>query len=402
MESKSQSLLAERETYSRLTGHKNTKKVLGDIPFEKSAMLVDISIKGRSREDQLFARDPFLRANVRRGLSYLKGENTGAAICRRGLQKFFDLRHEYLDILDGKASEAYISKDDQKLYKVIFDEVQGVLKRGGKITVYKTEKANGENAQVSYSPKYRAWVVASKNVSILVRNNKDISEYRKYGETRYTFATLIAEAWLKIISKEGVDVEELKKNLTGKTLVGEYCGNPMYQHLVEYNEITILFYALVDHFSDRTCLPINTFKEFTQRFNLPFVKMTPRKECSNLRDFIDILVELSKEVSENTIEEDQEGSVLYFEGKFDDKSEILSLCKLKTLEYRLYRKLREKLKYMIKNGSSTSEQMNKYTNEVEELCKIYKPPKPLDHYYNIARVAFTFVQKVVILPKISD
>jgi len=393
METKPGSFIQEREAYTRLNQHKNTKKVFGDIPFEKKAMLVDISIKGRSKEDQLFARDPFLRANLRRGVSFLKEENSNGIICRRGLQKFFDLKHEYLDLLDEKTLQTYMSRDDEKLYRVIFEEAQGVLKRGGRIVVYKTEKANGENAQVSYSPKYNAWVCASKNVSILIRNNKDIDEYKKYGDNRYSFATLIAETWLKIISKEGVDVEGLKKDLTGKTLVGEYCGNPLYQHLVEYKEITILFYALVDHLGDRSCLPIKTFQDLTQKYNLPFVRMTPRKECSNIRDFVDILAELSKEVSENTIEEDQEGSVLYFEGKFDDKVEILSLCKLKTLEYRLYRKLREKLKYMIKNGTPTYELMKKYTNEVEELCKVYKPPKPLEHYYEIAKIAFTFVSE---------
>ena len=37
------------------------------------------------------------------------------------------------------------------------------------VAIYRLEKANGENAQVSYLSEVDAWVVCSKNVSILVR-----------------------------------------------------------------------------------------------------------------------------------------------------------------------------------------------------------------------------------------
>jgi len=41
------------------------------------------------------------------------------------------------------------------------------------------------------------------------------------------------------------------------------------------------------------------------------------------------------------IEDGEEGSVLYF---VSSENKVLALCKLKTLEYRIYRKLREKLR----------------------------------------------------------
>jgi hypothetical protein len=40
-------------------------------------------------------------------------------------------------------------------------------------------------------------------------------------------------------------VEALKQDLIGKTMIGEYCGNPDFQHLVKYADITIYFYAIV-------------------------------------------------------------------------------------------------------------------------------------------------------------
>jgi hypothetical protein len=54
-----------------------------------------------------------------------------------------------------------------------------------------------------------------------------------------------------------------------------------------------------------------------------------------------------KDVSKSEIAEDEEGNVLYFVRK-DPKGEkpdlVMSLAKLKTLEYRLFRKMREKLR----------------------------------------------------------
>lgn len=395
MVSTTKAAASDLEIFTKLS--KESKKVklkTGDVPFDKSITLYDISLKARGeREDEVFSKDAFLRSNVRRGLSYVKEDFRGATIIRRGLEKFFDLRHESINVLQGTRTleSSGLSWDDQRLYHVIFDGVLQNLKQGKKVVVYKTEKANGENAQISYNSKHQVWVIASKNVSMLIRNPKDVEEYRKYGDTRYAFAVLIADAWFEILKIKVPDVEALKKELDGKTLIGEYCGNPKHQHLVAYKEITIFFFALVELRGDRTCLPIHIMKNFVEKHGLPTVRMTPRRECNNTRDLAEILTELSKEVSENSIEEDQEGSVVYFEAKWEDKVEMLSLCKLKTLEYRLFRKLREKLKMVIAKGYSVSKQMDAYTREVEDLCNVYTPPKPLDYYFKVARIALEFV-----------
>jgi hypothetical protein len=105
-------------------------------------------------------------------------------------------------------------------------------------------KANGENAQISYFHLTDQWVVSSKNVSILVSEPADIKSYE--GE-RYGFAALIARTWFALLEgRSKASIEDLKKDLVGKTLVGEYCGNPDFQHLVKYEETTIFFYALVE------------------------------------------------------------------------------------------------------------------------------------------------------------
>ena len=53
------------------------------------------------------------------------------------------------------------------------------LRNGFAIEAVKTLKANGENAQVSYSAEADAWVLASKNVSLLARTRSDLKHYKK-------------------------------------------------------------------------------------------------------------------------------------------------------------------------------------------------------------------------------
>ena len=56
----------------------------------------------------------------------------------------------------------------------------------------------------------------------------------------------------------------------------------------------------------------------------------------------DALCTVFNAVAKSEIAQDEEGNVLYFVDKTTDK--VLSLAKLKTLEYRLFRKMREKLR----------------------------------------------------------
>lgn len=56
--------------------------------------------------------------------------------------------------------------------------------QGHSIEVVKTLKANGENAQISWNPDIEAWLVASKNAGVILRNREDMKEYIK-DVTRY-------------------------------------------------------------------------------------------------------------------------------------------------------------------------------------------------------------------------
>lgn len=97
---------------------------------------------------------------------------------------------------------------------------------GNSVEVVKTLKANGENAQISWSPDAKCWVIASKNVAMLAEDVTNL-ELKEYQKKRYDYALLIAREWFSILSKLSLEqLKDLKHDLSGFTLVGEYVGNP--------------------------------------------------------------------------------------------------------------------------------------------------------------------------------
>ncbi len=48
------------------------------------------------------------------------------------------------------------------------------------VEIIKTQKANGENAQISWNNVAKCWVIASKNVSLLAEDIKDIQNDKFY------------------------------------------------------------------------------------------------------------------------------------------------------------------------------------------------------------------------------
>lgn len=95
---------------------------------------------------------------------------------------------------------------------------------GGSVTILKTLKANGENAQISFVPEIQSWSISSKNVCLLARQDSEIDQ--NYNSDRFHFAKLMAHTWFELISNiPSKDLSQLKKDMSGRTLIGEYVGN---------------------------------------------------------------------------------------------------------------------------------------------------------------------------------
>ena len=69
--------------------------------------------------------------------------------------------------------------------------------------------------------------------------------------------------------------------------------------------------------------------------------------------------------------------------------QVVSQCKVRTLEYEIYDNLRRKLKtYITEKSSKCSTLIKKFKDEVEDLCQHQEPAKMLSHYYEVADLAF--------------
>lgn len=70
-------------------------------------------------------------------------------------------------------------------------------------------------------------------------------------------------------------------------------------------------------------------------------------------------------MNEMAIKEGGEGSVIYVSGVDEKGEHNYLICKVKTIEYRIYRKLREKLKiYLQKYNKNYENLLKKFTKEI--------------------------------------
>jgi hypothetical protein len=370
-------------------------------------------------EDKVYALHPELEKNIRRGNTYLEVYDANdyslfkhTIVARKGLQKFYDMRPEYL-VSDEDFKNGYTNLksgkavSDSNLRNYIFSGAVNGLNNGACIEVIKTLKMNGENAQISWVKEESMWCIASKNVGILANNVADLKKYDVSStDSRFKYAVMIANCWFKIINRLGKfqkSSAKLQKALSGKTLVGEFVGHPDNQHLVKYTRETIIFYAVIDNndIKQNCLLPEDAYKIFNE-FELDCVPTETIGMFNNIDSLSDALNHEYKLVSQGSIKSEEEGAVIYMVSRGVEHESVLSLSKYKTLEYRILRKLREKLR----NFWSKHEKIEGWTNELQslydktysafmneskELIGTHKLPQTNGYYAKFADQAFKAV-----------
>ena len=214
----------------------------------------------------------------------------------------------------------------------------------------------------------------------------------------------MANAWFDII--DALPVEQLKKDMAGRTLVGEYIGSQDHQHLVMYSRVTIIFYAVVENLSEETCWPCEQAWALFAKYGLDVVKIQDLGTYKNYGTFCDQMETTFKDVAKSPIAQDEEGNVLYFIDKSNQK--VLSLAKLKTLEYRLFRKMREKLRgfYSSEKKGETVNVLEKSKEKFDSIAKKFRNeseafldggknqlPQPLEYYETVFKGAFDYIKE---------
>jgi hypothetical protein len=376
-------------------------------------MVIDISLNPKGIDEELVYMDhPEYIKNIRRGNTLLetyfydshsgKYEFEYVEIIRRGMMKFFDLHYETIEVREDRYKKTdHLDKNKLLARKTIFGPILRTFSKGKSIEVIKLIKANGENVQISYNKTNKAWILASKNVSLLARNRADLEFYypvSNNGEmNRYSFAYIIGHCWFDILNRinDTSLINSLQEFLSNKTMIGEYVGNQKHQHLIRYMKHTILFYGIVENNSDKTCMYVLDSYNAFKKFKLDVVPYQKIGEFSNHKDLAEALDKLYVTIAESSIIDEEEGSVLYI-SQIDNKvKEVLVMAKLKTLEYRVYRKLREKLKNHVSGFDSTDSRrkINQFFEEVRIMLSNYTLPMPLSFYYKVAETAFAFVKR---------
>ena len=392
--------------------------------------LIDIKLGARLAEDDIFLEEDFINKHLRRGetLFYNKNDNT-YDYARFGLPKFFDYKKKFDDENE---------KDKLQQERVIGNMIKiKENKENVKYLAYLTTKVNGENFQVSYNKKYSCWIIASKNVSLAIKNKDDINFYkdfnnfkeyieenkkeekeeildekekkklknkekkkekkrkkmerlerRKKGKEndnkieneeeedekeenenkininnkenknenkkypileRYIYAIDFAETWLNLLKERIVDknlLDQFISELGDYTLIGESVGDKKREHILVYNQRDIIFYSIINNkkLLSEKCLPLSKSFELFKKYNLTYTPIQPSEKYDTLNDLFSFINTQYDIIFDKSLQESGEGNVVYFSSEINGNERVENLGKLKTFEYRFFRKIREKCK----------------------------------------------------------
>jgi hypothetical protein len=116
----------------------------------KNLTIVDLKLNVMGPfEDEVYASFPSIIKNIRRGNTVLRLDQEGAAqqysLGRKGLEKFFDMRYEYISKeqrYDDKSLDSELHHMEKNY--ILAGPLREIL-AGHEVEVLKTLKANGEN-----------------------------------------------------------------------------------------------------------------------------------------------------------------------------------------------------------------------------------------------------------------
>jgi len=311
-------------------------------------------------------------------------------IVRKGLYKFFDLDCRCF------APNFSLPHSDNKI-NYLLAPVQQHFLSSNKIQVIATRKANGENAQISYSKDF--WCISSKNVSLYAKTEEDLKEYKDI--PRYKYAEGIAGVWFKIVKRleSNGKLESLKQRILNHTMIGEYVGNIEHQHLVRYSKEAIVFYAIVDNEDVTDCLSPEDALNLFNEYSLDHVSYEFKGVYTSMPPLLEELKKIYIETVLETLDNAEEGLVLYIATKDLPKNYTISLCKIKTLEYRIYRKLRENIRNIKRAGDILESFKKNCTSMIRGILSCIRGvsnvlellPMPFNYYLEVASITFSSV-----------
>lgn len=113
---------------------------------------------------------------MRRGNTIIYDKKSDKTIWgRKGMQKFFDISLDWLDSNERAMHKRSQHSDEHAaLRETIIGPIEEAFRNGYSVQVLKTNKANGENCQISFSKFLGCWLICSKNVCMPCKDERDI------------------------------------------------------------------------------------------------------------------------------------------------------------------------------------------------------------------------------------
>ena len=339
----------------------------------KGIEMIDIKLKNKFKEDDIYLEENFIQKYLRRGESFIFNISSNEYdYARFGLPKFFDYKKQIIEEKDKKINNCVLGEIEKTSTNI----------KNLKYYVYLTTKVNGENFQVSYNKKVKAWVIGSKNVSILCRNKEDLEFYKDENNFknediekkvvsnndinnkalqqvknqnqnnnindsiiplkeedennnintikdekeiekgnnynilfRYKFVLEFGKLWFEILDKKisKDNINNFINELGDYTLIGENVGNKGHEHIKIYKEEDIIFYAIINNnkFLSEKCFPLNESFELLKKYGLSFTTFQKSEKFETYDQLIKYINEQYDIIFDKTMEESGEGSVIY-------------------------------------------------------------------------------------------
>ena len=190
---------------------------------------------------------------------------------------------------------------------------------------------------------------------------------------RYSYAIDFAETWFNLLQERIIDknlLEQFIKELGDYTLIGESVGDKKREHILVYKNRDIIFYGIVNNkkLLSENCMPLSKSFDLFKKYNLTYTEIQPSEKYDSLTDLFSFINTQYDVIFDKSLQESGEGNVVYFSCEVNGIESIQNLGKLKTFEYRFFRKIREKCK-------GVPAPPNKEKIEFEEMKKLNQKKK---------------------------
>lgn len=333
--------------------------------------------------------------NVRKGNAVLickgpTGEVVKAYFAKRGLKKTKALTYE--EIQNGVIEKGATAEEgpglglNAKCLQKIEEHLSGGF--GCTVDLIKETKSNGVKVMVSYDDFTCCWIIGTDKETIAVYKNSDIDLYTHDSlydvkQAAYCFLDILRD----FTSKE---LTQLKEDLIGFTLVGEYIGDYTIQHVVRYNKTAIVFNAMVPNDKNLQCYPPESYINLMKKHGLPHSSYEICRNIKTSEDVMDALCDLANHIEQSTLHQSEEGAIIFLVLQRESEQKVLLTSKIKTLEYRIYKRLRDRVFEHIDMSNDPTVQYDALNEEIYDIIKNADLHHSTNYYLNIADTAFRF------------